>query len=341
MLLVVSEKVYSTGSVIRYRCLIIDEDFIKRSRSTLGEEGRPLLDDYKKGKKIIDLQYILCGDISTDSNSYLESRGSIKDFVSFREMITSQLLYLRRKFKQTNLFAEAISSIPGIVDTYLAIKMNEAIKTAVQLQSDRLKDEALAENEDFINKLDENIKKIIKEQVKVQVKEQISKILLRIEKLVNEQLEAEVMTHSSNKAKTSHAVAANLYELKLKKILIDKMESNKSIHRSVQQKTLYKALVKAYETNKVILKTYGDTVMFKRPRDDEDEDKEPFGGTNQGSKRRRSGKELESTSAPKVKTSKSTNSSKEGSTLKARSTDMSAQAEEDVHANKDLEEPTH
>ncbi|GJV76256.1 hypothetical protein Tco_1507840 [Tanacetum coccineum] len=67
------------------------------------------------------------------------------------------------EFKQTNLFAEAVSSIPGIVDKYLANQMNEAVKAAVQLQSDRLRDEAQAENEDFINKLDENIKKIIKE----------------------------------------------------------------------------------------------------------------------------------------------------------------------------------
>ncbi|GJT76093.1 hypothetical protein Tco_1042818 [Tanacetum coccineum] len=189
------------------------------------------------------------------------------------------------EFKQTNLFAEAVSSIPGIVDKYLANQMNEAVKAAVQLQSDRLRDEAQAENEDFINKIDENIKKIIKEQVKVQVKEQVSKILPRIEKSVNEQLEAEVLIRSSNEAKTSHAVAANLSELELKKILIDKMENNKSIDRSVQQKTLYKALVDAYETDKDILATYGDTVTFKRRRDDEDEDDEPFAGSNQGSKK--------------------------------------------------------
>nr|GEW38268.1 hypothetical protein [Tanacetum cinerariifolium] len=61
--------------------------------------------------------------------------------------------------------------------------------------TDRLRDEAQAENKDFINKLDENIKKIIKDHVKVQVKEQVYKILPRIEKLVNEQLEAKVLTH--------------------------------------------------------------------------------------------------------------------------------------------------
>ncbi|GKE52954.1 hypothetical protein Tco_1488110, partial [Tanacetum coccineum] len=63
-------------------------------------------------------------------------------------------------------------------------------------------------------------------QVKVQVKEQVSKILPRIEKSVNEQLEAKVLIRSSNEAKTSHDVKANLSELELKKILIDKMENN-------------------------------------------------------------------------------------------------------------------
>ncbi|GKC15331.1 hypothetical protein Tco_1012113, partial [Tanacetum coccineum] len=69
----------------------------------------------------------------------------------------------------------AVSSILGIVDAYLANKMHEAVKTAVQLQSERLKDEAQAENAEFLNKLDDNIKKIIKDQVKEQVKAQVSK----------------------------------------------------------------------------------------------------------------------------------------------------------------------
>ncbi|GJW81493.1 hypothetical protein Tco_0145468 [Tanacetum coccineum] len=193
------------------------------------------------------------------------------------------------------------SSILGIIDTYLANKMNKAVKTAVQLQLDKLKDEAQAKNADFINKLDDNIKKIITEQVQAQVKEQLTKILPRIEKTINEQLEAEILTRSSNEAKTSYAVAANLSELELKKILIDKMESNKSIHRSDHQKTLYKALVDTYKSDKLILDTYGDTVMIKRRRDDQDEDEESSSGSNRGSKRRRAGIEPESTSTPKEK----------------------------------------
>ncbi|GJV55417.1 hypothetical protein Tco_1456422 [Tanacetum coccineum] len=245
------------------------------------------------------------------------------------------------EFNQTNQFAAAVSLIPGIVDAYLANKMHEAVKTAVHLQSERLRDEAQAENANFLNKLDDNIKKIIKDQLKEQVKAQVSMILPKIKKTVNEQLEAEVMTHSSNESKTSHAVAANLFELELKKILIDKMESNMSIHRSDEQRNLYKALVDAYESDKLILDTYRDNVSFKRHTNDEDKDEEPSARSNQGSKRRRAGKELESTSAPKEKTSKTIGKSTEGSKSHHKSAGESTQAEEPMHTAKDLEEPTH
>ncbi|GJT65740.1 hypothetical protein Tco_1017220 [Tanacetum coccineum] len=163
------------------------------------------------------------------------------------------------EFKQTNQFAKAFSSVLGIFDAYLANKMHETVKTA--------------------------------DQVKEQVKAQVSKILPKIEKLVNDQLESEVLIRLSNDAKTSYAIAANLPELELKKILIDKMEANKSIDRSDTQKNLYKALVDAYDTDKDILDAYGDAVTIKRRRDDADDDEEPSAGSNQGSKRRRAGKE--------------------------------------------------
>nr|GEY37257.1 hypothetical protein [Tanacetum cinerariifolium] len=104
------------------------------------------------------------------------------------------------EFMQTNQFAESVSSIL---------------------------DEAQSKNEDFLNKLDENIQKIIKEEVKEQVKVQVSKIVPKIEKTINEQLEAEVLTRTSNSSKTSYDVVDDLSELELKKILIEKMESNK------------------------------------------------------------------------------------------------------------------
>nr|GEU71633.1 ribonuclease H-like domain-containing protein [Tanacetum cinerariifolium] len=159
-----------------------------------------------------------------------------------------------------------ISSILDIVEKYLTNQMNEVVKAAVQLQSDRLREEAHVENEDFINKIDENIKKIIKEQVKVQVKEKLStKHWLTLMKLTKTSLQRE------------------------------------------------------------------DTVTLKRRQDDEDKDDEPFAGSNRGSKRRKAGKEIEYTSATKDKTSMSTNSSKQGSKSKTRSSDKFAQAEELVH----------
>nr|GEV19123.1 retrovirus-related Pol polyprotein from transposon TNT 1-94 [Tanacetum cinerariifolium] len=111
----------------------------------------------------------------------------------------------------------------------------------------------------FLKTIDENMKMIIKEHVKEQVKVQVFKILPKIEQTVNEQLEAEVLTRSSNSSKTSYAVADDLSEMELKKILIEKMEGNKSIHQSNEQRNLYKALVEAYESDKIILDTYKDT----------------------------------------------------------------------------------
>nr|GEX94804.1 hypothetical protein [Tanacetum cinerariifolium] len=198
------------------------------------------------------------------------------------------------EFMQTNQFAGAVSSIIGIVQRYMDQQMNEAVKVAVQIQSDRLRDEAQAKNEKFLKNLDENIQKIIKEKVKEQVKVQVSKILPKIEKTVNEQLEAEVLTRSSNSSKTSYDVAADLSEMELKKILIEKMEGNKSIHRSDEQRNIYKALVEAYESDKLILDTYGDIVTLKKRHDDDaDKDEEPSAGSDRGSKRRREGKEPE------------------------------------------------
>ncbi|GJS96172.1 hypothetical protein Tco_0803140 [Tanacetum coccineum] len=143
------------------------------------------------------------------------------------------------------------------------------------------------------------------------------------------------MTHSSTESKTSLAIVANQSKLELKKILIDKMESNKSIHRS-DENNLYKALVEAYESDKLILDTYGDTVSFKRRRDDEVKDEEPSAGSNRGSKRRRAGKEPESTIIPKEMTPKSTGKSTERSKSLHKSAGESAHAEEAMHIAKDL-----
>nr|GEV22731.1 hypothetical protein [Tanacetum cinerariifolium] len=244
---------------------------------------------------------------ATAPSTYLQDLPNFGSLFGFDH----RLMTLKSKFSefiQTNQFAKSVSSIPSIVDRYIDHRMKEAVKVAVQLQSDKLRGEAEADNEDFLNKLDENIQKIIKEQVKDQVK-------------------------------TSYDVAGDLSELVLKKILIEKIESNKSIHRSDEQRNLYKALVDAYECNKIILDTYGDMVMLKRRSDDEDKDEEPSVGSDRGSKRRRTGKEPESTSAPKEKTSKTSGKSTEGSKSYQKTASESALAEEPMYTT--LDEPSH
>nr|GEU38755.1 hypothetical protein [Tanacetum cinerariifolium] len=168
-----------------------------------------------------------------------------------------------------------------------------------------------ADNDEFLKTMDENMQKIIKEQVKEQVK-------------------------------TSYIIAADLSEMELKKIIIEKMEGNKSIHRSNEQRNLYKALVEAYESDKIILDTYEDTVTLKRRRDDDaDKDEEPSTGPDRGSKRHREGKEPESASAPTETTTRSAGRSTQGSRSRQTSASESATAEEPMQTTFEMEEPAH
>ncbi|GJY23344.1 hypothetical protein Tco_0397002 [Tanacetum coccineum] len=77
--------------------------------------------------------------------------------------------------------------------------MQEAVDVAVQLKYDRIQEESNTANQQFLDSIDEGMKKIIKEQVK----KEVSKITPKIKE----------------------------DKLELKKILIDKMEANNSINR--------------------------------------------------------------------------------------------------------------
>nr|GEY86016.1 hypothetical protein [Tanacetum cinerariifolium] len=225
------------------------------------------------------------------------------------------------EYIQTNQFAEAVSNISGIVHQYMNQQMNEAVRVVVQIQTDRLRDSYQRENDQFLRTIDENMKRIIKEQS------------------VNAQLEAEVLTRSSHSSRTSYAVAADLSDMELKKILIEKMKGNKSIQRSDEQRNLYKALIEAYEADKIILDTYGETVTRKRRRDDEsDKDEGPSAGSDRGSKRRREGKEPESASAPLQTATRSAGRSTTGSKSRQVSASEYAFAEEPVQTTYQMDE---
>nr|GEZ44315.1 hypothetical protein [Tanacetum cinerariifolium] len=212
------------------------------------------------------------------------------------------------EYRQTNSFVDAVSVIP--------------------------------ENDEFIRNIDENMKKIIKGQVKSQVKEQVSHILPRIEESMNATLEAEVLTRSSHSLRTSYAIAADLSEMELKKILIEKMEGNKSIQRSNEQRTLYKALVEAYDADKAILDTYRESTILKRRREDDDQEG-PSAGSDCGSKRRREGGEHASASTPSETATRSAGRSTTGSQSRQLSASESAFAEKPVQTTCQMEEPSH
>nr|GEX02852.1 hypothetical protein [Tanacetum cinerariifolium] len=67
--------------------------------------------------------------------------------------------------------------------------LKEKVNVAVQLQSNKLKKEVKAENQEFFNQVDSTMKKIIKEQVKAQV----SKIMPQIKDYIIESLRAKVL----------------------------------------------------------------------------------------------------------------------------------------------------
>nr|GEY31275.1 hypothetical protein [Tanacetum cinerariifolium] len=155
---------------------------------------------------------------------------------------------------------------------YLAFKVKEVVDVVVQIQSNKLKEEAEPENQEFFNQVDSTMKEIIKE-------------------------------------KTSYAVAASLSVFKLKKIVIEKIETIKSINRSDIQKNLYNTLVEAYNSDKDIITSYGDAVTLKRGRDDQDKDEDPSARSDQGTKRRKSSKDDEPSKGSKSSsTSKGTQS---------------------------------
>ncbi|GJV94641.1 hypothetical protein Tco_1546218 [Tanacetum coccineum] len=277
-------------------------------------------------------------DSTTTTTTIPTTLPEIPNFASlfgFERRVSSLEIELS-ELKQTNKYAEAVASIPGIVDNYLTSKMKYEVNVALQLKSNKLREEAQAENQDFLNSIDFNMKKIIKEQVKAQT----SKIMSKVEKYVTENLGAEVLVRSINQPPTSYAVASSLSELELKKILMDKMEENKSIDRSEVQKNLYRALLEAYNSDKDLLSSYGEVVILKRGRDDQDKDEEPSAGSNRGSKRQRSGKE-ESSKEETQKKSKSTGSSKGTTRSPPKSSGKSVQEEEHDPRVDDLEEPFH
>ncbi|GJV53913.1 hypothetical protein Tco_1449654 [Tanacetum coccineum] len=196
-------------------------------------------------------------------------------------------------------YAQALSSIPVIVDHYIDNKLGEAIQKAIVAHNLDCREEAQAEKRDYIELIDTSMRAILKEEVNTQLPQILPQAVSEfatpvIEKNVKESLEATVLARSPSQPKSTYEEAASLSEFELTKILIDKMEKNKSYDKVDYKRELYDALVKSYQTDKDLIDTYGEVFTLKRSRDDKDKDRDPSAGSDQGTKRRKSSKEAES-----------------------------------------------
>nr|GEX99743.1 hypothetical protein [Tanacetum cinerariifolium] len=117
-------------------------------------------------------------DDSTETST-LTREGDYHYLKILKTLILKSLEANFSEYIQTNPFAEAVSNILGIVHQYMNQQMNEAVRVAVQIQTDQLHDSYQRENDEFHQTIDENIKRIIKEQVKADLSEmELKKILI-------------------------------------------------------------------------------------------------------------------------------------------------------------------
>ncbi|GKD41907.1 hypothetical protein Tco_1266552 [Tanacetum coccineum] len=240
------------------------------------------------------------------------------------------------EIKQVDQYAQALSSIPAIVDRYIDNKLGEAIQKAILAHNLDCREEAQAEKRDYIELVDTSMRAILKEEVNTQLPQILPQAVSDfatpvIEKNVTESLEAAVLARSSSQPKSTYEAAASLFEFELTKILIDKMEKNKSYDKADYKRELYDALVKSYQTNKDLFDTYGEVFTLKRSRDDKDKDQDPSAGSDRGTKRRKSSKEAESSRDSRSKEKKSSSTSKDASHSQHKPSGKSAHAEEPSH----------
>ncbi|GJZ55353.1 hypothetical protein Tco_0610546 [Tanacetum coccineum] len=180
------------------------------------------------------------------------------------------------EIKQVNQYAQALSSIPAIVDRYIDNKLGEAINKAIQAHNLNCRKEAHDEKNAYIELIDTSMRALIKEEINTQLP----------------QILPQAVSDFANPS--TYEAAASLFEFELTKILIDKMEKNKSYDKADYIKKLYDTLVESYNIDKDIFDSYGEVFSLKRSRDDRDKDQDPLAGSDRGMKRRKSSKDAES-----------------------------------------------
>ncbi|GJU89273.1 hypothetical protein Tco_1301696 [Tanacetum coccineum] len=118
--------------------------------------------------------------------------------------------------------------------------------------------------------------------------------------------------------------AATLTKFELKKILIDKIDKSESYLAASKHRECYEGLKKSYDLDKNIFSTYGKVYSLKRSR--KDKDKDPSARSDQGLKKRKTGKDAAPTTGPKAKESQF--GSSKGDKSQSKSFGKSVQSEE-------------
>ncbi|GJU19719.1 hypothetical protein Tco_1153061 [Tanacetum coccineum] len=199
------------------------------------------------------------------------------------------------EIKQVDQYAQALSSIPAIVDRYIDNKLGEAIKKANQAHNLDYRQEAQDEKNAYIELANTSMRAIIKEEVNTYLPQMLPQAV------------------SDFASPSTYEAATSLSEFELTKIFIDKMEKNKSYDKADYKRKLYDALIKSYETDKDLFDSYGELFTLKRNMDDKDKDQDPSVGSDRGTKRRKSSKDAESSRDSRSKEKKSSSTSKDAS----------------------------
>nr|GFB93066.1 hypothetical protein [Tanacetum cinerariifolium] len=110
------------------------------------------------------------------------------------------------EFMRTNQSPKAVSNITGIVHQYMHQEMTEAVREAVQTQTDQLQDSIQRENDEFLRTIDDNMKKIIKEQVKTDLLE------MKLKKILIDKMEGNKSIQRSDEQRNLYKALVKAYD---------------------------------------------------------------------------------------------------------------------------------
>ncbi|GKC44784.1 hypothetical protein Tco_1062506 [Tanacetum coccineum] len=202
-----------------------------------------------------------------------------------------------------------------MVDANLCTRLGDSIQKAIRSYTPEFEKGAQAEKKRYIDLIEKLMKDIINDEVKTQL--------------------PQILPNAVSDFTTP--AAASLTEFELKKIISDKMQKSQSYRGAKEHEELYDGLVKSYKIDKDLFQSYGKAYSLKRGHEDKDKDEDPPVGSDQGMKRRKTSKDVESSKGSKSKESKSTSSSKGTTCSQPKSSGKYPQAEEPIHTVDDTE----